>query len=43
MLESAQIRVGRRLLRAGNTVVGVVMQGDLGWRKLEGRDEGDIR
>ena len=29
------MRVGRRLLGASNTVVGVTVQGDLGWRKLE--------
>ena len=34
-LESAQIREGRRLLEASNTVAGVTVQGDLGWRKLE--------
>ena len=39
-LESAQIRVGRRLLGASNTLAGVAVQGDLGWRKLEeGREE----
>ena len=27
------MRVGRRLLVAGNTVAGVAVQGDLGWRK----------
>ena len=26
---------GRRLLGASNTVAGVAVQGDLGWRKLE--------
>ena len=36
--------MGRRLLGASNTVAGVAVQGDLGWRKLgkEGRDEGDV-
>ena len=38
-LESAQMRVGRRLLGASNTEAGVVVQGDLGWRKLEERRE----
>ena len=41
-LESAQVRVGSRLLEASNTVAGVAVQGDLGWRKaegVEGRDE----
>ena len=31
--------VVRRLLGANNTVVGVAVQGDLGWRKLEERRE----
>ena len=38
-LESAQMRVGRRLLGESNTVAGVAVQGDLGWRKLEERRE----
>ena len=33
---AAQMRVGRRLLGATNTVA---VQGDLGWRKLEERRE----
>ena len=36
-LESAQMRVGRRLLGASNT--GLAVQGDLGWRKLEEKRE----
>ena len=36
-LESSQIKIGRSLLEASNTVAGVAMQGDLGWRKLEER------
>ena len=35
-LESAQMRVDRRLLWASNTVAGVAVQG---WRKLEERRE----
>ena len=38
-LESAQMKVGRRLLGVSYTVEGVVVQGDLGWRKLEKRKE----
>ena len=38
-LESAQMRVGRRLLGVSNTVAGVAVQGDLGWRMLEERRE----
>ena len=38
-LESSQIKIGRRLLRASNIVAGVAVQGDLGWRKLEQRRE----
>ena len=38
-LESAEMRVGRRLLGASNTVARVAVQGDLGWRKLEERRE----
>ena len=33
------MKVGRRLLGASNTVAGVVLQGDLGCRKLEERRE----
>ena len=29
------MKVGRILLGATNTVAGVAVQGDLGWRKLE--------
>ena len=36
--ESAQIKVGRRLLEASNTVAEVSVQGG-----IEGRDEGDVR
>ena len=32
-LKSAQIRVSRRLLGAGNKVTGVTVQGDQGWRR----------
>ena len=38
-LESAQMRVGRRLLETSNRVAGVAVQGDQGWRKLEKRRE----
>ena len=38
-LESAQMRVGRRLLGASNTIAGVAVQGNLGWRKLVERRE----
>ena len=38
-LESAQMRVGRRLLGETNTVAEVAVQGDLEWRKLEERRE----
>ena len=31
---------GRRLLEASNTVAGVVVQGDLWWKKLEEKSEG---
>ena len=31
--------MGRRLLGASNTVAGVAVQGDLGWRNLEERRE----
>ena len=41
-LELSQMKMSRRLLGASNTVVGVAVQGDLGWRKLEERDEGDV-
>ena len=33
-LELAQMSVGRILLVASNTVAGVAVQGDQGWRKL---------
>ena len=42
-VETTQMRVGKILLGANNTVVGVAVQGDQGWRKLEGRDEDDVR
>ena len=39
-LELAQMRVGKRLLGASNSVAGVAVQGDLRWGKLEeGREE----
>ena len=38
-LESAKMRMGRRLLVPSNTLAGVVVQGDGGWRKLEERRE----
>ena len=38
-LESSQIKISRRLLGESNTVAGVAVQGDLGWRKLEERRE----
>ena len=38
-LESSQTKMGRRLLGASNTVAGVAVQGNLGWRKLEERRE----
>ena len=38
-LESAQMKVGMRLLGESNRVAEVVVQGDLGWRKLEERRE----
>ena len=41
-VESAQIRMGRTVLGASNIVAGVVVQGDLGWRTLEGRDGGEV-
>ena len=34
-LESAQMKMGRRLLGANNRVAGVVVQRDLGWRRDE--------
>ena len=34
-----QDRIGRKLLGASNTVAGVVVRGDLGWRRLEERRE----
>ena len=33
------MEMGRRSLGAGDTVAGVAVQGDLGWRKLEERRE----
>ena len=36
-LESAQMKMGKRLLKASNTVAGVAVQGDLGFWKLEKR------
>ena len=38
-LESSHIKMGRKLLGASNTVAGVAVQGELGWRKLEDRRE----
>ena len=38
-LELSQMKMGRRLSRARNTVAGVAVQGDLGWRKLDERRE----
>ena len=38
-LESAQMRVDRRLLGTSNTVAEVPVQGDPGWRRLEERRE----
>ena len=38
-LESAQMRVGRKLLGATSTVARVVVHGDIEWRKLEERRE----
>ena len=38
-LESAQMEMGWRLLGASNTVAGVAVPCDLGWRKLEERRE----
>ena len=38
-LESAQMRVGRRLLGESSTVAGEAVQGDLEWRKLEEKRE----
>ena len=37
--ESSQMKMCRRLVGANNTVSGVAVQGDLGWRKLEERRE----
>ena len=34
-LESAQMRVGRRVLRTSNIVAVRAMNGDLGWRRGE--------
>ncbi len=39
------MEVGRRMLEGGggNTIAGVVVQGDLGWRKLEeNREEMEV-
>ena len=36
-LESAQMRLGKKLLGASNAVAGMVVQEYLGWRKLEER------
>ena len=33
VVRRAQMRVGRRLLGASNTVAGVAVQRDLGWRR----------
>ena len=33
---------GKRLLGGINTVAGLAVQGDLGWRKLEEMDEGNV-
>ena len=41
-LELSQMKMGRKSLGASNTVAGGAVQGDLGWRKLEERDEGDV-
>ena len=41
-LESVQMRVGRSLLGASNTVAGVVVLRDLGWRTLGERKEEKI-
>ena len=41
-LESVQMRVGRSLLGASNTVAGVIVLRDLGWRKLGERKEEKI-
>ena len=38
-LESSQMKIGRRLLRASNTVAGMAVQEDLEWRNLEERRE----
>ena len=38
-LEAVQDRIGRKLLGASNTVAGVAVRGDLGWRRLEERRE----
>ena len=38
-LEAVQDRAGRKLLGASNTVSGVAVRGDLGWRRLEERRE----
>ena len=41
-LESSQMKMGRRLLGISNTVARMAVQGNLRWRKLEGRAEGDV-
>ena len=38
-LELSQMKMVRILLGASNTVAKVVVQGDLGWRKLEEKSE----
>ena len=37
------VKMSRRLLGASNRVVGVAVQGDLGWWKLEGRSEDNVQ
>ena len=37
-----QMKMGRILLDESNTAAGVAVQWDLGWRKPEERDEGDV-
>ena len=36
------MKMSRILLDESNAAAGVAVQGDLGWRKPEGRDEGDV-
>ena len=36
-LEKIQENIGRKLMGGSSTVAGVVVRGDLGWRKLEER------